>query len=139
METSAVSKRSEERLNAALAFLVGYSDEARRLAPMGEGDQYAGMLWRPHAPDYCWESTYGDFTPATLMAGVRRGLIERPERYDHAYRITPAGREAHMKATHETCECGKPTHAQEAACLHCGAHKSWATDPLWLASVGGGE
>jgi hypothetical protein len=135
MGTSAVTKRSEERLNAALAFLIGYSEERRRNAPAGQGDQYAAVLWRPHAPSYSWERVYGDFTPATLMAGVRRGLIERSGRNDHAYRITPAGREAHAKATHEICECGKPTHAGEAACLHCGAHKSWAADPLWLESV----
>lgn len=83
-----------DELRAALVFLSSRSDSLRRVAPKGQEDTYAAALWYPMAPSYSWPSEYGNFFPATLMAGVRRGFICRPELDRHAYRITPAGRAA---------------------------------------------
>lgn len=42
---------------------------------------------------HAWETAYGDFAPATLNAGIKRGLIEK-DGYRPAYRITDLGRQA---------------------------------------------
>jgi hypothetical protein len=83
--------KTQERLLEALDFLAARADSLANAAPRGREEEYrAGAIWYPSEPVYSWSSHYGDFTPATMVAGVKRGLIEEPRK--HAYKITPAGR-----------------------------------------------
>lgn len=83
--------RAQERLLEALDFLAARSDAMARAPPIGKKEEWATVgLWYPMEPVYSWPSHYGDFTPATMAAGVRRGLIDEPRK--HAYRITPESR-----------------------------------------------
>lgn len=82
--------RASERLQEALNFLAHRRAAMLRTAPSGKEAEYGSVFWYPSEPSYCWSSTYGDFSPQTLMAGVARGLIDR-KGSSHAYRITSAG------------------------------------------------
>lgn len=124
--------RSEERLQEALSFLTDYSENMRKHAPRGEEADYAAVYWIPREPSYSWPSTYGDFQPATLKAGIAKGFIERKRDGFHEYRITPQGRAAlHADyASQEACAgCNRPTARTEAACIQCGKTKDWAQPP----------
>ena len=91
--TKNAKAKSAASLREALEFLTAHADRMRTVAPKGQEDEYARALWRPSPliMSYSWPAHYGDFSPATLMAGVRSGFIERPDPDRHAYRITEAG------------------------------------------------
>lgn len=84
--------KANEHLLEALDFLAGRADAMASVAPAGKGPEWAAAaLWYPMEPAYSWRRLFGDFSPATLAAGIRRGLVEEPRK--HAYRITQAGRD----------------------------------------------
>lgn len=121
--------RPQERLQEALSFLSDYSTNMRKNAPRGKEDEWGAVYWMPREPSYSWSTAYGDFQPATLYAGVDKGLIERKRDGYHEYRITPAGRAALHPDwdSYETCaECDRRIPRAEAACIHCGKTKPWA-------------
>jgi hypothetical protein len=93
-EVNKASSRSAVRLQAALQFLSGYSNAMRDGATSAaQRDSFAAAFWWAREPSYAWETAYGDFAPATLNAGIKRGLIEK-DGYRPAYRITDLGRQA---------------------------------------------
>lgn len=86
--------KAQHAMQNALTFLAQHSDAMRRETPRnGNADEYAAVFWWAREPSYCWSEAYGDFSPATLNAGIRQGLIEK-DGYRPCYRITPAGRAA---------------------------------------------
>jgi hypothetical protein len=83
--------KAQDRLRNALQFLQDFSDGMRQNAPRGDEDAYAAVHWWAREPSYCWKTAYGDFSPATLAAGIRAGLIAK-DGHRPCFRITPAGR-----------------------------------------------
>lgn len=84
--------RALERLLEALSFLKAHADGLAAIAER-EGWSQTTAPWWPREPIYAWKHVYGDFDAATLAAGVRRGLVDRPDPSRHGYLINQAGRD----------------------------------------------
>lgn len=81
-------------LRAALEFLEAHRQGLRKVLPDATDEELSRAFWYPREPIYCWKGAYGDFSPAALKAGVKRGYVLRRADNAHGYTITKAGREA---------------------------------------------
>lgn len=77
----------------ALEFFNSHREAMMRRVPRGKEAEYGATFCWIREPAYCWKSSYGDFSPATLHAATAAGLLEK-DGYRPGWRITAAGRAA---------------------------------------------
>lgn len=81
------------KLTTALQFLYDNAEAFSRAAPTGDEDQWRASWWfMPTEPTYSWPTYYGDFSPLTLRAAVKRGFVENERYHRNWFRLTDLGR-----------------------------------------------